>query len=182
LKKYITIAALVFIGCYTKAQRASAYKYTYTFSPPRNPAMPYIIIDSLNNPKGLTSISGEVIDDSGRHVWLPTILLQQDGKKGRTFLNADGRIDTTIIDPGNYHLSVYAAAGYKPFDTNFFIGNNNTFHFEVMLVWDPLPTIYDIHSKVKLTPVQIEQIKACVIKKDNIQCSKKGVYSILIEI
>jgi hypothetical protein len=46
------------------------------------------------------------------------------------------------------------------------------------------PSWYNINSKLKLTYIEIEQIKKCVAfdKKDVTKCKKKNVYYVTIEI
>lgn len=114
--------------------------------------------------------------------YVPTIWLRQDNKKANYFLGGeDGKIDTTI-NPGSYRISINAA-GYKSFDTIFSVGDKTIFHFNIILIPDPMPTIYEVDSRRELTPLEINRVKACVFKgKDLLKCSKKKIYYVVMQI
>jgi hypothetical protein len=180
LKIGIAIIVLALFSVVADAQVDSVYKYEYRFSPPGPPGKPSIKIDSSVNSNGLTKLVGSVKNGKGEYIEFPTILLKENNKK-RYFTGGFGKIDTTI-NPGSYHITINAV-GCEEFDTSFSISNKTTFHFNIILRSLPSFTIYDISSKIALTPAQVEKIKACVFKKGDIQkCNKKGVYYIDIEI
>jgi hypothetical protein len=186
LKTGIAILSLMLLCLTGKSQPRHArtrsdYKYVYSFKAPEIAGGPSIKIDSSINPEGLTSIVGYIKNGAGVNIDSPLVWLMDKNRKAFQFFCRNGKIDTTII-PGNYFISIYANY-YITIDTSFSIGNNTTMHFDIVLAENHSLMIYDILSKVKLKPAEVEQIKACFFEKKNKEaCEKKGVYFIAIEI
>ncbi len=170
------------------AQIDSTYKYVYTFRPDAPTDKPSVVIDSSFNTKDtsfelqvLTSIQGEVRDNSGKPIAYPTICLDSNNAKIWCITKSDGMFDRPVA-AGSYTLSA-DAVGYKSFAYNFSIAYQTTIHFNIMLATAQSLDEYEIHSRVKLTGGDIKRIKACAVgREDFYKCGKTNVYVVLMQI
>ncbi len=183
------IITLFFLICAfnPRAQRDSLYEYIYQITPNDPNEKEKIKIDSSYNKidttfenQALTSIDGTVNDNSGKRIRYSTICLDSAGKTLWCNINERGKFDRQIA-PGSYKLSV-GEVGYKPIAQNFSIGKQTTIHFDIALAATPSLTVFDVHSKLKLSQKKIDQIRNCLTTKNLTSCEEKNVYFIMIEI
>jgi hypothetical protein len=187
LKRSTAIFVLTLFSVIANAQTDSAYKYTYTFMLDEPKGKSKVSIDSSFNMEDtsfeiqtITSIKGEVKDAANKPISFASIYLYSADTVVWHVIKPAAVFDRPL-QPGSYRLSV-GAIGYKPFAYNFSIGRKATMHFDVVLAPAASNVVYEIHSKIKLTKEDINGIKKCVAGNDELECSKKDVYYVWVQI
>jgi hypothetical protein len=173
------ISILFLFACLTSIGQPTDYKFIYEFRVSHQQIENQITIDTLNSIISCMTLS--ITDLEGNELPGVSAFIEYANKNEEIFADKSGKLSVSAIKEGNITVSYI---GFERYKTEFHLIPQKEIKFEIRLAQtaDPLPTIYEIHSKKRIKKQEREKIIRCVVENESDEKCKSEDYFILEQI
>jgi len=174
MKKIINI--LFLFACLTSNGQPSDYKYIYKFKVSHQQIENQITIDTINSI--ISCMTFSITDLEGNELPGVSAFIEFENKNEEIFADKSGKLSVSAIKEGKIEVSYI---GFESYKTEFHLIPQKEIKFEIRLAQtaDPLPTIYEIHSKIRITKKEREKIIKCVVENEGDEKCKSENFLII---
>ena len=164
------------------SQNEAGYKYIYEFQMEINKNAGNIVVDTLPNKSGASTVKGKLSNRKSEPLSSMTIILKCSDTTMVTTSDQNGNFAFTSR-PSVYQLLV-SGIGYDSLQRNIVLTKAYNVFCSISLAEQQSKTRYKIYSKRQLSQYKINSIRSCVRQNErNInKCRKKHEYFITQEI